>query len=429
MTSPRPLKSNGLDRPKPFTFYPPKNNRVVATLVKSLLKRDIRRKVKVTEIDVPQESLERLKALRGRRCLLTPSHSGGYEPHIIMYLSKLLDDDYNYLAAIELFVHSPLQRWVLQRLGVYSIIRGTTDRSSFSMTRQLLAEGKRWLVIFPEGETIWQNSTVMPFQQGVIQLAFKGYEDAAKTEKQPSLYCVPIAVRYVYLEDMHREIDLSLARLESQLSLPATVGSRSRSDRLHDVAEAALAANERVHRVTPEVGASLDDRIQDLKERVTTRLEEQLGIEPAPGHPLLDRIRTLFNTVDRIVEQPPPASEYERELASERQHAARLLYDDLWRALRFVAIYDGYVRESKTVERFLDVLCMLEFEVFKRRRLWGPRKACVQVGQPVNLKDHYSSYLTDKRGTAERIAVSLESTVRSMLGELEAGCQPLRPSD
>jgi 1-acyl-sn-glycerol-3-phosphate acyltransferase len=428
MKSVRSLSADNLPRPKPFTFYPPRHNRVVTAIVKMALRLNIRRKLNVTDIDVSQEDLERLRGLKGKRCLVTPSHSGGFEPHIIMYLSKLLRDDYSYVAAMELFARSPIHRWVLQRLGVYSIIRGTIDRQSFTTTRQILAEGKRWLVVFPEGEAVGQNSIVIPFQPGVIQLAFKAYEDAAQTEQAPSLYCIPMAIRYFYLHDMHGEIDASLDRLESKLAISAVAPAGSRYDRLRKVAEAVLAANERVHHLRPDEHSSMNERIQNLKERVLSQLEGQLGIKPVAGQSPLDRVRAAFNAVDRIGEHEPAASAYETQLAAERQQAAREFYHDLWRALRFVAIYDGYVSESMTVERFLDVLGLLELEVLQRRRIWGPRKACVQVAEPIDLKDHFSSYRADKRGTVQRVAATVEHSVRRMLESLETECQAVRLS-
>jgi len=343
-----------------------------------------------------------------------------------MYLAKLLGDDYNYMAAMEAFEQSPVTGWIMQRLGAYSIIRGTADRPSFQMTRQLLAAGKRWLVIFPEGQTVWQNSTVIPFQQGVIQLAFKAYEDAAKEEEDPSLFCIPIAVKYVYIEDMHDEIDASLARLESNLFASEDLEPLPRYDRLRRVAEAVLAANERVHDVAPDEASSMDDRIQNMKEHVVSRLEKRLDVNPREGQVLLDRIRTLFNTVDRIVHEEPDATDYERQLALERQQAVRNLYDDLWRVLQFVAIYDGYVSESMTVDRFMDVLCLLEMEVLNERRIWGPRKARITVGDPVDLKDHFSSYKTNRRGVVEDVTLALESSVRQMLDALGADCETVR---
>ncbi len=104
----------------------------------------------------------------------------------------------------------------------------------------------------------------------------------------------------------------------------------------------------------------------------------------------------------------------------------RALYEDLWRLLRFVAIYDGYVRESMTVERFMDVLGLLELEVFKTRRVWRPRKACVKVGQPIDLKDYASSYEANKRAAIQNVNATLEPSVRENLDAMEANCALVR---
>jgi hypothetical protein len=398
---------------------------MVTAIFKFALRWDIRRKLNVTDINVSPEVLERLRHLKGKRCLLTPSHSGGFEPHIIMYLSKLLKDDFNYVAAMELFARSPIHRWILQRVGVYSVIRGAMDRQSFATTRQILVEGKRWLVVFPEGEAVGQNSIVIPFQPGVIQLAFKAYEEAAKIEQATSLYCIPLAIRYLYLQDMHHEIDASLSRLEASLAIRGSTSSRY--ERIRGVAEAVLAANERTHHVQAGEQCSMNERIQILKDRVLSQLEAQLGTTSVTGQPPLDRVRAIFNAVDRTGELEPGSSEYEQQLTLERHNIARQFYHDLWRALRFVAIYDGYVAESMNVERFMDVLGLLEFEVFNRRPVWGPRKARVQLDEPIDLKDHFSSYKSDKRGAVKRVTTMLESSVRQMLDELEEECQPLQP--
>src|SRR5262245_17643327 len=232
-------------RPKPFTYYPPKTSPFWVAVAKRRIRRAIRRQLKVTEVEISPADLDRLRQLKGQRCLLTPSHSGGFEPHIIFYLSKLLGDIFNYVAAIEVFEQSPINRWLMPRIGAYSIVRGAVDRQSFATTRQLLAEGKHWLVIFPEGHAIGQNSTLAPFQEGVVQLAFKAFEDAFAKDAAAHLYCVPIAIKYVYLTDMHHEIDQSLARLAQALSISKTGTSASRYDRLRRIAEAMLVANEK----------------------------------------------------------------------------------------------------------------------------------------------------------------------------------------
>ena len=114
----------------------------------------------------------------------------------------------------------------------------------------------------------------------------------------------------------------------------------------------------------------------------------------------------------------PEGSEYEQQLQERRQKQAQGIYEDLWQVLRFIAVHDGYVRESPTAERFLDLLGMLEWEVFERRPIWGPRKAIVKIGEPLNVAAHFPRYQADKRGTLEEVTMSLESSVLQMLAEL-----------
>jgi hypothetical protein len=160
---------------------------------------------------------------------------------------------------------------------------------------------------------------------------------------------------------------------------------------------------------------------------IVSRVAAALGISPPPDRPLLDRIRELLNAIDQIVYSEFEGPDYERQLHELHQQEVRGLYDDLSRVLRFVALYDGYVRETLTAERFLDVLGLLEDEVFGRRRTWGPKKALVKVGEPLNLIHCYQRYQANKRGTLQEVATSLESSVRQMLGELSDQTETIEP--
>lgn len=408
-------KYDSHSRPKPHSFRPPKRNPLVIWTCKRIISAQLRTKLKVTDVDISDSDLETLRGLLGKRCLLLPSHSGGFEPYVILHLAKLLDTDCNYLAAMEAFEQSPFMGWVMPRMGAYSIIRGAPDRPSFQMTKKLLVEGKRWLVIFPEGQTVWQNDTVIPFQQGVTQIAFKALEKATEAETDASLFCVPISIKYTYLENMDGEIDASLSRLESQLFPVGEPAPTDRNERLRRISMAVLEANERKHGVVPEDGAEFDDRIQEMKTHVVSQVEQRLGVTPRHDRVLLDRVRTLFNAVDRITQEEPGPTPYEQKLTHERQQDVHDLYNDLWRVLQFIAIYGDYVEEDTTVERFMDVLCLLEMEVFGERRMWGPRQARVKVGKPLNLAKRLEAYRDDKRGEVREVTLALEGSVREML--------------
>lgn len=402
-------------RPRPHSFYGPRPNRLVIALVQRRIARTLRRQLKVTKVEIADEHLARLKALANQRALLTPSHSGGYEPHVMMYLSRLVGDYFHFVAALEVFEQSPLNRWIMPRLGCYSILRGTVDRQSFSTTRELLAKGERPLVIFPEGEAVGQNAMLMPFQQGVFQLAFKALEDARAEDPDARLLCVPIAIKYVYLEDMSADIKASLTQLEQHLALPADECLESVHARLRRLSEAVLAANEEARGIKPAEGSTMDERIQSIKQEVIEKLESDLDVRPQDRQTQLDRIRALFNAVDRIVHDKPANSPYEQQLAEERVRIAKALYDELWRLLKFVAVYDGYVSEAMTVERFMDILGLLEHEVLNRRRVWGPRKAVVEVGEAVDLADRWQAYSADRREAVAQVTCDIEGEVRQML--------------
>ncbi|NQT91904.1 MAG: hypothetical protein HQ559_04015, partial [Lentisphaerae bacterium] len=163
---------------------------------------------------------------------------------------------------------------------------------------------------------------------------------------------------------------------------------------------------------------------------------DNLSIEPTAtairatkanaGDKKIDPAMALFNAVDRIVYKEPEGTEYERKLLVEQQQSARDFYDDLWRILQFVAIYEGYVQEALTVERYMDVLCLLEMEVFGVRRIWGPRKAILRAGEPIDLRDRFADYNADKRSAIQGVTLELETSVREMVKALSAEhCTPL----
>jgi hypothetical protein len=59
-------------------------------------------------------------------------------------------------------------------------------------------------------------------------------------------------------------------------------------------------------------------------------------------------------------------------------------------------------------------------EVFGKRRMWGPRKACVKIGEPINLKDLLPEYKANKQKVIQETTLSLENSVRQMLKDLSS---------
>ncbi len=420
-TTAAPVRSSG---PAPPRFWPPRFSRAVLRCVWPISSRALWRFARVSEVELLPPARDLFDRLRGQRVLMTPSHSGGLEVFVMFHLSRMLRREWFYMAGHEAFL-PPLQGWLLQRVGCYSIVRATADRESFRTTRQILAAGERPLVIFPEGESMFQNDVVLPFQEGVAQLAFWALDDLVKQGDPPPLYFLPMAIKYIYLADMRDEIDRALARLERKVGVAKAPGA-SLYTRLRAVGETVLAVGEADYGVRPEPGATLDDRLQRIKHIIVERAALALGVPDNSERPLVDRIRSLFNEIERWSYEEIEESEYLRERRQQRQEKARVLYDDLMRVLQMAALHEGYVGETQSAERFLEVIGRLELEVYRRRWVRGPRKAIVQVGEPINVTERYADYRRDRRSAVHALTQTTETAVLNMLLGLGRFTRPLQ---
>ncbi len=85
--------------------------------------------------------------------------------------------------------------------------------------------------------------------------------------------------------------------------------------------------------------------------------------------------------------------------------------------MNFDAIYDGYVAQNPTQERFLDTLTRLEREVFDidKPPPKGHRQARVKIGEPLNLKDVFADYQRDRGYTVNAVMLEIQQAVQKNL--------------
>ena len=381
----------------------------------------LRRFCDIVRVDISPEDVARLRALGGDRLLLTPNHPTNDDPALLFALSRAANVPFHYLACRETFDGlGGLWGRVIQRLGAYSVVRGTADRESFRATRDLLAVPAGKVVIFPEGEVYSQNDTLLPFHTGVVQLAFWALEDARKADKAGGvdILLLPVAVRYQFVQDMTRPIARSLASLEEALGLPTVAGAEPYA-RLRRIGIAVLETMEAEYGLKRDGAATgdLTPRMNSLKTLLLDRAAALIGVTLAPDAALPDRMRTLMNAVYAVTREEPSArrSPYRERL--HRQQAARVgpLMQDLNRVANWIAAEDHYAGARPTPERLADTLRRLEVEAFGASRLRGLRRAAVRIGSPLSLAACYDAYRADKRATVARVTHDLEAAVQALL--------------
>ena len=401
-------------------FKPPKENRLVIGSVKSLLPLLMRLTTKVSHVDIDSESLDRLKSTDGYPTILVPNHPSRADPHVLFTLSTRYGERFRYMCARETFDRKiaglKLRGFFMARLGVYSVIRGAVDRDSFRMTRETLAKGVRKLVIFGEGEISHQNETIMPFESGIVQFGLWALNDMEKAGDLKPLYLVPVGIKYVYRNDMWGQIEESVASLEQSVLPDPADHPKDLYDRVKNVGGSLLTILAREYHLDLEEGATLNERILQMREHILSQMESFLELSPQSDRNPLRRVRAIQNRIDEeIYRDMDEMTEYERGVHAQRVEKFRQFYTDVRRIVNSIAIYEGYIGEDPSQERFLEVITRLEVEVYGRSNVKGPLDAFLRIGTPKNLLDSYETYKKEKRQTTQQITLELETDVQNII--------------
>jgi hypothetical protein len=378
-------------------FFPPQQQPLLIRLIQSvsypLMSLLYQFHIQVTETEVA-----RVRILDEARLVYICNHPTMEDGVAMFGLSTRIGQLFHFIVAWESF--KGIQGRFLQAMGCYSIRRGLGDRASIAETLRLLKEPRCRLVIFPEGGCSYQNDTVMPFRSGAIQMPLQVMAHLSKQSPMPDLYLVPVSLKYRYFQPMDQVIDKTLAGLEEALGIsPVDSDFYSRLIAI---------ANQVLHRLEAEYGLShlpdLDwnQRIERLRQQVIAQCEQQMGLEPAASLPVRERVYKI----QALLETNSPQTEIDESL-----------YWTTVRLLNFDAIYDGYVAEDPTPERFLDTLMRLEREVYQIEHLKPKayRKAIFKLGEPINLKSYVKAFQTDKSGTVEHLTRQIQQIVQTNL--------------
>jgi 1-acyl-sn-glycerol-3-phosphate acyltransferase len=404
-------------------FVPPRDNPGMVRLCNALLPNLAQFVGNIRNVEVPDEDFERLKALLPRRAVLAPNHPTGNDPIVLFWLSRMLGQPFNYLAAREVLVG--FKGWLMNQVGTYSVIRGVADRESLRATRRLLADLDRKVVIFPEGEVYEHNDRLLAFQSGVAQIGFWTLDDLEKSGKDPLLPILPVAIKYRCVDSPRLAIEHSLGDLEKALDLPTSHKSTA-YQRLRRVGDRVLASLERQEGLKPAEGDDLSQRILVVRQRMLDRVAEAIGTQIDHRQPPAEQLHLLFHDLKKWVGiLPDDFSDYDERLYLHRIEVAAPLFSDLQRLQNFIAITGDYVAAEATAERFLDVLGRLEKEVLGGVRHRVPREAMVRIAEPISLEDRYEAYRKNKREVVAEVTREMESRIRAMLQQLSLEATPI----
>lgn len=332
--------------------------------------------------------------------MLTPNHSSHADPFAVYGISDIVNSPMYFMVAWEVYGNASwIKRLGLSHHGCFSVDREGTDMRALRQAMEILQQAKFPLVVFPEGEIYHINERITPFREGAASIALM----AARKSTRP-VACLPVGVRYYYVEDPTSDLLEVMNQLEMKLFWRPRP-DLTLVDRIYRIAEGILALKELEY--TGQVtSASIPDRLHQLIDLVLKTVEKRHEIDSHSGT-IPERIKEARR---RIIKK---YSEAEQQTDSQFQiKPLERDLDDLYLVVQLFSYPGDYVREKPSLERVAETIDKFEEDGLgltqPRRR--GTRKAIIEFGEPVIMEPGKKTRLKPAELTHQ-----LEEQVQSLL--------------
>ena len=371
----------------------------------------------IESVEVSENDKKMLKSLQKERVIYISNHPSTKEPPIAYYIGNLMYSRFYYMAAREVFDWGyGMVGKIIQSVGAYSIIAGTADRESLKQTRAILAQAGGKLVLFPEGEpTGGENDNLLPFQQGVTQLGFWGYEDALKIDPKAEIFILPAFIKYRFSgspDSIRSEIDTSLKKMEDHFGLVKK--GKTPVQRLFSIGEQMILENEKLFGIVPEESQTFDYRIGQLRHKILNFVADSVGLKKFNREAnAIDKLRTILSVFEMVsLGLPDPKNELpSKEAAKWGRKYCQKAYD-------FISIQTPYLEQFPSAERIYEWIYRFEQELFGSTKP-RPSKAYVSFSEPIKLSEKYIEYKNSKskKTVVEDLTKELRNRVQILLDE------------
>lgn len=389
---------------EPYEFVPPIESDWWCWLIRFRLRSYLKNVFSVETFDC--RHVDRLKAsiAADKSVLLAPNHCRLSDPMVLGILSEGLGTELFAMASWHLFMEGAYQRFLIRRMGAFSVYREGTDRQAVKQAIEILEAGRRPLVIFPEGAVSRHNDLMMDVMDGP---AFIARQAAKKREKagRGSVVIHPLAIRYSFDGDYEAIVKPELEKFEKgfcwQPQTHMTV-----IDRIAKIANALLSLKEVEYLGETRAGEP-HHRAEHLTVEVLRELEEKWGTR-GKERGLVGRVKALRTVIlpDMIAKKVTPEERTERW-----RDLATCYY------LQQIAHYPpGYIGGNNNFpERIIETVERMYEDFSDRIHYNGPMHCTMVVGNAIEVSTE-----RDRGAKKDPAMQETHDQLQSMLDELIA---------
>ena len=237
--------------------------------------------------------------------MVCPNHSNRHDPQIMFAFSKLVGEDFNFIAAREVF------EWATDPTAGY--FNASAATRSYAARRSRIIQNNKTtsvrrqekLVLFSEGEISRQNDTLMPLESGAAQMTFWALDEMAKKDggTLPELPIIPVALKYTFAYDIRQSLSICLREMEARLAIKPEGGVEILYPRLRKVAETLLKTLELEYGFKPAPDATWNDRITNLRGFILDSRGMPIECRNFGECRQLESVRVLRNAMDDFIYQ------------------------------------------------------------------------------------------------------------------------------
>jgi 1-acyl-sn-glycerol-3-phosphate acyltransferase len=379
---------------QPYHFIPPRLNRFWHWIIRRCLPRILRKDHGISSVECL--GIEKLRASldAGRGIMLVGNHCRPCDPMVLDSLSAAVRRPFHIIASWHVFMTSAFQRFILPRIGGFSVYREGLDRESLKCAIKSVADGQNPLVIFAEGIITRSNDRLVNFMEGPAFIA----RAAAKQHPAGQVVIHPVFIRYLFEGDPAASLTPVITEIENRLSWQPQTQLPLR-DRLRKIGAALLALKEIEHLGVPREG-TFPQRLAHLIDHLLTPLENQWTAARHDGDTMA-RVKRLRSAIlpDMVSGELPEAD-----------RAAR------WRQLAEVYLvqqlhcYSGDHLDDPTPEHLLETVERYEEDLTDKARPHFPIRAVITVGDPIEV-----TAARDRSAEADPVTTRLRQAMEQLL--------------
>jgi 1-acyl-sn-glycerol-3-phosphate acyltransferase len=384
---------------KPYKFVPPHRGRWWPWVLQRLLRPRLRRKYGIVSVEC--RGADKLLASRsaGQGIVLAPNHCRPSDPEVMHEMSRQVGLLPFVVASWHLFMQSRLQTFLLRRVGAFSLYREGMDRAALNMAIDIVEQGSRPLLLFPEGVVTRTNDRLNPLLEGVAFVSRAAAKKRAKATPPGQVVVHPLAIRYHFGGDVQRAVEPVLTEIEGRLSWRPQK-QLTLEDRIAKVGQALLALKEIEYLGQAQVGGT-GERLGRLIDALLVPLEKVWLKGEREPH-VVGRVKRLRTAVlPDMVQGDLPEAERERRWA----HLA-----DMYLAQQLSCYPPDYLAAKPTPERLLETVERFEEDLTDQCRAYGPWRVTVTIGEAIVANP------VRERGGEDPLLTELERQLQQLLG-------------